>query len=79
MDNDDIKEQISALKERLAFLDQEQHRIDIQLVEIKADLDYIESGEDSFNSSLSKFLWIVGGVFLAAVVSFIIKGGLNGQ
>jgi len=79
MDSDDIKEQISGLKERLAFLEQEQHRIDIQLVEIKSDLHYIKAGQDSLNNNLSKFLWIVGGGFLAAVVSFIIKGGLNGQ
>lgn len=79
MESDDIKEQIVALKERLAFLEQEQHRIDIQLVEIKSDLHYIKSGQDNLNSNLSKFLWIVGGGFLAAVVSFVIKGGLNGQ
>jgi len=76
MDSDDIKAQIVALKERLAFLEQEQHRIDIQLVEIKSDLHYIKSGQDSLNSNLSKFLWIVGGGFLAAIVSWVTRGGL---
>ena len=77
MEPEDIKEQIIALKERLAFLEQEQHRIDIQLVEIKSDLHYIKSGQDSLNNNLSKFLWIVGGGFLAAVVSWVTRGGLS--
>ena len=79
MDPEDVKEQIIALRQRLALLEAEQHRIDKQLVEIKSDLHYIKAGQDSLNSNLSKFLWIVGGGFLAAIVSFIIKGGLNGQ
>jgi hypothetical protein len=77
MEPEDVKEQIIALKERLAFLEQEQHRIDIQLVEIKSDLHYIKSGQDSLNNNLSKFLWIVGGGFLAAVVSWVTRGGLS--
>lgn len=77
MEHEDIKEQITALKERLAFLEQEQHRIDIQLVEIKSDLHYIKSGQDSLNNNLSKFLWIVGGGFLAAIVSWVARGGLS--
>lgn len=77
MEPEDIKEQIVALKERLAFLEQEQHRIDIQLVEIKSDLHYIKSGQDSLNNNLSKFLWIVGGGFLAAIVSWVARGGLS--
>tara|TARA_R110000803_G_scaffold183113_1_gene245474 strand:+ start:84 stop:317 length:234 start_codon:yes stop_codon:yes gene_type:complete len=77
MEHEDIKEQITALKERLAFLEQEQHRIDIQLVEIKSDLHYIKSGQDNLNNNLSKFLWIVGGGFLAAIVSWVARGGLS--
>ena len=77
MDPAEIKEQIVALRERLAMLEAEQHRIDKQLVEIKSDLHYIKSGQDSLNSNLSKFLWIVGGGFLAAIVSWILRGGLS--
>lgn len=77
MDPAEIKEQIVALRERLATLEAEQHRIDKQLVEIKSDLHYIKSGQDSLNSNLSKFLWIVGGGFLAAIVSWILRGGLS--
>jgi chromosome segregation ATPase len=79
MEPEDIKEQIVALKERLSLLEQEQHRIDIQLVGIKSDLHYLKSGQDSLNSNLSKFLWIVGGGFIASAITFIIRGGLNGQ
>lgn len=77
MENDDMKEQLAGLRSRLAHLEQEQHRIDIQLVEIKSDLHYLKSGQDSLNSNLSKFLWIVGGGFLAAVVSWVVKGGMS--
>jgi septal ring factor EnvC (AmiA/AmiB activator) len=74
----EIKNNISALQTRLDSLEREQHKLDKQLVEIKSDLNYLKSSQDSLNSNLSKFLWIVGGGFIAAVVSFIIKGGLTG-
>lgn len=79
MEPEDVKEQLNYLKDRVKALEQEQHRIDMQLVEIKSDLHYIKSGQDSLNNNLSKFLWIVGGGFIAAVITFIVKGGLNGQ
>jgi prefoldin subunit 5 len=79
MEPEEIKEQLTYLKGRIVSLEQEQHRIDIQLVEIKSDLHYIRSGQDSLNNNLAKFLWIVGGGFIAAIVTFIIRGGLNGQ
>lgn len=72
-----MKEQLNYLKERVNALEQEQHRIDMQLVEIKSDLHYIKSGQDSLNNNLSKFLWIVGGGFLAAIVSWVARGGLS--
>lgn len=77
MEPEDMKEQLNYLKERVNALEQEQHRIDMQLVEIKSDLHYIKSGQDSLNNNLSKFLWIVGGGFLAAIVSWVARGGLS--
>lgn len=77
MDPAEIKEQIVALRERLAMLEAEQHRIDKQLVEIKSDLHYIKAGQDNLNSNLSKFLWIVGGGFLAGIISWVLRGGLS--
>tara|TARA_R110000782_G_scaffold210163_1_gene298255 strand:- start:403 stop:639 length:237 start_codon:yes stop_codon:yes gene_type:complete len=74
----EMKEQLDFLKGRITQLEQEQHRIDMQLVEIRSDLGYIRSGQDSLNENLSRFLWIFGGGFVMALVGFIIKGGLNG-
>lgn len=74
----EIRANISENRKRIEALEKEQHRIDKIVVEIKADLNYIKSNQESLNSNLSRFLWIVGGGFIAAIVSFIIKGGLNG-
>lgn len=74
----EIRSNISENRKRIEALEKEQHRIDKIVVEIKADLNYIKSNQESLNSNLSRFLWIVGGGFIAAIVSFIIKGGLNG-
>lgn len=74
----EIRANISENRKRIEALEKEQHRIDKIVVEIKSDLNYIKSNQESLNSNLSRFLWIVGGGFIAAIVSFIIKGGLNG-
>jgi cell division septum initiation protein DivIVA len=76
MGSDEVKEHLDALKDRMSRLEQEQHKIDIQLVSIKSDLFYLKSGQDSLNINLSKFLWIIGGGFIAALVSWIVKGGM---
>jgi prefoldin subunit 5 len=78
MEVEDMKEQLNFLKGRITQLEQEQHRIDMQLVEIRSDLGYIRSGQDNLNANLSKFLWVFGGGFIVALVGFVIKGGLNG-
>ena len=76
MEPEEVKEHLDALKDRMSRLEQEQHKIDIQLVSIKSDLFYLKSGQDSLNINLSKFLWIIGGGFIAALVSWIVKGGM---
>ena len=76
MEPEEVKEHLDALKDRMSRLEQEQHKIDIQLVSIKSDLFYLKSGQDSLNINLSKFLWIIGGGFIAAIVSWIVKGGM---
>jgi len=77
MESNEVKEHLDALKDRMSRLEQEQHKIDIQLVSIRSDLFYLKSGQDSLNINLSKFLWIMGGGFIAAIVSWIVKGGMS--
>jgi len=72
----EVKEELTALKNRMSALEQEQHKIDIQLVSIKSDLFYLKAGQDNLNNNLSKFLWIIGGGLLASIVSWVLKGGL---
>lgn len=74
----EMKANLTALRVRLDNLENEQHRFDKQIVEIKSDLHYIKISQDTLNANLSRFLWIVGGGFIAAVVGFIIRGGLSG-
>jgi predicted nucleic acid-binding Zn-ribbon protein len=76
MESIEVKEELNALKNRMSALEQEQHKIDIQLVSIKSDLFYLRAGQDNLNSNLSKFLWIIGGGLLASIVSWVLKGGL---
>jgi|TARA_B110000503_G_C7092693_1_gene390127 hypothetical protein len=77
MDSIEVKDELNALKDRMSALEQEQHKIDIQLVSIKSDLFYLRAGQDSLNNNLSKFLWILGGGFLASIVSWVLRGGLS--
>jgi chromosome segregation ATPase len=76
---DDLRSMILSNKARLDSIEKEQHRIDKQLVEIKADLHYIKTSQDSLHANLSRFLWIVGGGFIAAAVSYIVRGGISGN
>ena len=80
MENDilEMKDKLTALRVRLDNLEGEHHKFDKQIVEMRADLHYIKVSQDTLNANLSRFLWIVGGGFIAAAVGFIIKGGLTG-
>lgn len=79
----DSKELASIVDERLEKLDLRvtkveiaQTRVEKDVLGISLDLKYLRQSQDALNSNLSKFLWIVGGGFIAAIVSFVIKGGL---
>jgi TolA-binding protein len=75
---------LASLESKVASLDlqtqrllNEQHAMDKQLVEIRSDLKYIKSGQDSLNNNLAKVLWLFGGVFVTSFGVFILKGGFN--
>jgi hypothetical protein len=74
---DSVEKRIYIIEEKNASLALDQHDMDKQLVEIRSDLRYIKSGQDSINSNLARVLWIFAGGFIAAIVGFIVNGGLN--
>jgi hypothetical protein len=63
MDTEAIQKEIADMDKRLALLEQK--------------VDQIDKNVSNINDSLSKILWIVGGGFLVAFVTWVIKGGLG--
>ena len=72
-----LESRLTTLTKRVTDLEGGQTKIEKQMLEIALDLKYLKSSQDSLNSNLTKFLWIVGGGFIAALVGFIVRGGLS--
>lgn len=72
-----LESRLTTLTKRVAELEGGQTKIEKQMLEIALDLKYLKASQDSLNSNLTKFLWIVGGGFIAALVGFIVRGGLS--
>ncbi len=71
-----VDERLEKLDLRVTKVEIAQTRVEKDVLGISLDLKYLRQSQDALNSNLSKFLWIVGGGFIAALVSFVIKGGL---
>ena len=83
VDFDSVKEDINMLRsdvskisDRQAMYVADHHELEKEMVELKTNLYYIRSGQDSMNANMTRLLFIVGGSFIAGIVSFIVKGGL---
>lgn len=64
MDVEAIRDEVIQMDKRLALLEQK--------------VDQIDENVKSINNNLSKILWIIGGGFIASIVTWIVKGGLGG-
>ncbi len=71
-----VEDKLEKLNQRVTKVEAAQLHIEKEVLSISLDLKYLRQSQDSLNSNLTKFLWIVGGGFIAALVSFVIKGGL---
>lgn len=71
-----IEARLGGLFKRVSDLENKNNAIEKDILEISLDLKYLKQSQDALNANLSKFLWIVGGGFVAGVVGFIIRGGL---
>ena len=71
-----LENRLTALTKRVFDLEADRTTIEKKILEISLDLKYLKASQDSLNGNLNKFLWVVGGGFLAAVVGFVVRGGL---
>ena len=83
MDTQALKEDINTLRSDLQKISDRQleyvaehHKLEKEMVAIKTDLSYIRRGQESVNASLNKLMLIVAGSLVAAVVGFVVNGGL---
>ena len=67
---------LTAVETKVSELETGQTDLEKRMIEISLDLKYLRAAQDSLNSNLNKFLWVVGGGFLAAIVGFVVRGGL---
>lgn len=84
VDTKTLKEDINILRgdlqkitERQLDYVEEHHKLEKEMVAIKTDLSYIRKGQESVNANMNKLMFIVAGSFIAALVGFIVKGGLS--
>lgn len=73
---DILREEVALLKERQLFYMAEHHNLEKQVVKMQADIEYIKKSQDNVNANLNKVLFIIGGGFIMAAVSWVIGGGL---
>lgn len=82
-DFDNLKDEIDALKRSVERIQStqsmyvnEHHKLEKQIIEMRTDLHYIIKNQESLSSNINKMLFIIGGGFIAAIISFIVGGGL---
>jgi exonuclease VII small subunit len=71
-----LESRLTAVETKVSELETGQTDLEKRMIEISLDLKYLRAAQDSLSSNLNKFLWVVGGGFLAAVVGFVVRGGL---
>lgn len=62
---------------RVTALEKNEADRNTEIALIKKDLSYIKEGQDRMNSGLNKVFWLVVAGILAAIVNFVVGGGLH--
>lgn len=75
---EEIKEDIKTIQARQQQYIGLHHGCEKELVLLKSEIKHVKTRMDVFSANVSKILWIVLGGFAAAIVSFIVQGGLIG-
>ena len=72
-----IKKDVEQIRAKQASYVEAHHTLEKEMVELKSDIKYIKSGQDSLNNNINKVLFIVGGGFITAAVMWVIRGGMS--
>lgn len=73
---DCLKRIVEKIQSTQSMYVNEHHKLEKQIIEMRTDLHYIIKNQESLSSNINKMLFIIGGGFIAAIVSFIVGGGL---
>ncbi len=72
----EVRNRLTILEERYSQIISKHFNLEKELTLMQRDISYIREGQDKISSGVNKVLWAVGLALLAAVMSFIIQGGL---
>ena len=76
-DIENIKLKVKDIADRQEKINDNTHRLEIELVGMKNNIETIKESQDKLNNGLAKVLYIIGGGFILSVVTFVVKGGLS--
>lgn len=68
---------IMDLHSRVTNLEKNENHQYTEIALLKKDLSYIKIGQDKMNTGLIKLFWLVASGIVAAIVAFVLEGGLN--
>lgn len=65
------------IAERQDTMIREHYKLEAELVELKNDMYHVRKSLDNLNNNINKILFIIGGGFIMAFVTWIVGGGLG--
>ncbi len=72
-----LRIEIASLKATQSELVQNQHRVELQMAAMAANLQYIKEAQERSAAMFRQILFIIGGGFIAAAVAWVVGGGLS--
>lgn len=72
-----MEERLKALEDQNKEFTEKMNQLNIELVKISAKQDAIAEKVDKYSSGINRALWILGGGFMAAFITWVTGGGLD--
>ena len=76
-DVEELKRWIEKISATQATYVSEHHKLEKQIIEMRADIHYIRKSSESLQSNINKIMFIVIGGFASAMIAFIVSGGMS--